>query len=190
MVGLTSAKPRLCREPWCYDQVLTYDQSIKSMWVNRQSSLTSPATATSGSASSSPWKTIPYSGSVGKRIDAGAFGASTPLPGAKPIFGPRLTKIAVYASALGLEMMANGKGWLTHYGGAQLAPNNRVAGPEEIAERIVAMLDGGLVPKTASFCDLERFLSLTYLPILCADLYVQAAQIPPYCSLSLILGLF
>ena len=30
-------------------------------------------------------------------------------------------------------------------------------GPEEIAERIVAMLDGEVSAKTASFCDLERF---------------------------------
>ena len=147
-IGLTSAKNRAFVESLeCYDQVLTYDE-IDQIDVGEQTIIFDVAGNSDVVAALHQrlGETIPYSGSVGKtHWDAGAFGASTPLPGAKPIFWSAPDQIAVLRERIGSgEMMRQMGGAMVDFimAAHSWLQISESRGPEEIAERIVAMLDG------------------------------------------------
>ena len=147
-IGLTSAKNRAFVESLdCYDQVLTYDE-IDQIDEGEQTIIFDVA-GNSGVVAALHHRlgqTISYSGSVGKtHWDAGAFGASSPLPGAKPIFWSAPDQIAVLRERIGSgEMMRQMGGAMVDFimAAHSWIQISESRGPEEIAERIVAMLDG------------------------------------------------
>lgn len=147
-IGLTSVKNRVFVESLdCYDQVLTYDE-IDLIDAGEQTIIFDVAGNSDVVAALHHrlGATIPYSGSVGKtHWDAGAFGASTPLPGAKPIFWSAPDQIAVLRERIGSgEMMRQMGGAMVDFIVAAQAwiQISESKGPEEIANKIVALLDG------------------------------------------------
>ena len=147
-IGLTSPKNRAFVESLdCYDQVLTYDEADQ-LDVGEETIIFDVA-GNSGVVAALHHRlgqTISYSGSVGKtHWDAGAFGASSPLPGAKPIFWSAPDQIAVLRERIGSgEMMRQMGGAMVDFimAAHSWIQISESRGPEEIAERIVAMLDG------------------------------------------------
>lgn len=147
-IGLTSSKNQAFVEGLdCYDRVLTYDE-IEEIETGEETVIFDVAGNSDVVAALHHrlGVTIPYSGSVGKtHWDAGAFGASTPLPGAKPVFWSAPDQIAVLRERIGSgEMMREmGAAMADFIFAAQSwIQVSESKGPEEIAKKIVAMLDG------------------------------------------------
>jgi len=147
-IGLTSQKNRAFVESLdCYDTVLTYDE-VPLIPVG-------PATLIFDVAGNADvvtalhtrlGDTIAYSGAVGKtHWNAGAFGASRDLPGAKPVFWSAPDQIAVLRERIGsgammrqmgaamIDFMMAASGWI------KLSESH---GPEAMTEKIRDMLDG------------------------------------------------
>ena len=147
-IGLTSLKNRSFVESLnCYSQVLTYDE-IDTIVPGEQTIIFDVAgnQEVVEKLHRRFGESISYSGSVGKtHWDAGVFGAATRLPGAKPQFWSAPDQIAVLRERIGSgEMMRQmstamadflqaAQGWI------QISESR---GPDEMADKIVAMLDG------------------------------------------------
>lgn len=147
-IGLTSSKNlAFVKGLSCYDRVLTYDD-IREIETSMETIIFDVAGNNDVVAALHHrlGDTIPYSGSVGKtHWDAGAFGASTPLPGAKPIFWSAPDQIAVLRERIGAgEMMRQmGAAMVDFILAAQRwIQVSESTGPTQIADKIVAMLDG------------------------------------------------
>lgn len=147
-IGLTSSKNLAFVERLgCYDRVLTYDD-IEQIEIGEETVIFDVAGNSEVVAALHHrlGETIPYSGSVGKtHWDAGAFGASTPLPGAKPVFWSAPDQIAVLRERIGSgEMMRQMGAAMADFivAAQRWIQVSESKGPQEIAHKIVAMLDG------------------------------------------------
>ena len=147
-IGLTSTKNKGFVESLdCYDVVMTYDEvglipvgpeTLVFDVAGNEDVVTALHTRLGD--------TIPYSGAVGKtHWNAGAFGATRDLPGAKPVFWSAPDQIAVLRERIGsgammrqmgaamIDFMMAASGWI------KLSESH---GPEAMAEKIRDMLDG------------------------------------------------
>ena len=147
-IGLTSLKNRSFVESLnCYSQVLTYDE-IDTILPGEQTIIFDVA-GNQGVVEKLHRRfgeSISFSGSVGKtHWDAGAFGAVTRLPGAKPQFWSAPDQIAVLRERISsgemMRQMSTAMADFLHaaQGWIQISESR---GPNEIADKIVAMLDG------------------------------------------------
>ena len=149
-IGFTSSKNlSFVKGLNCYDRVLTYDQ-LDQLDVGQKTTIFDVA-GNSDVVEALHHRfgdTISYSGSVGKtHWDAGAFGASKKLPGAKPVFWSAPDQIAVLRKRIGSgEMMRQMGAAMADFLLATKAwiQISEAVGPEEITEKIVALLDGSV----------------------------------------------